>query len=86
MTTNHPKTPLIILGITSLICSRTWFALLDDPEGPNLFIVIVFAAILFGIALATFKPLSVRWGSGKGVVSAIVVQIIVGAIAYAVLG
>ena len=37
----------VLPGITSLICSRTMFAFIDDPEGPNLLVVVVVAAILY---------------------------------------
>jgi hypothetical protein len=52
------KYSLIILGLTSLICSRTLFALFDDPEGPNLLVVGVMAAILYSASFAvyTFSP------------------------------
>lgn len=38
---------LLILGITALILSRSMFALFDDPEGPNLLIVVVMGVILY---------------------------------------
>jgi hypothetical protein len=41
------KTSLLILGITSIICSRTMFVFFDDPEGPNLLIVFVAALVLY---------------------------------------
>ncbi len=85
MNPSHKKASLITLGLTSLTLSRAWFALINDPEGPNLLIVIVLAAILFVIARATFKPLSVKWGSLKGVATAIGVQIVVGVLLYMVL-
>jgi hypothetical protein len=43
-----PKTSsLLILGIISVACSRTIFLLVDDPEGPNLLIVIGLATIIY---------------------------------------
>lgn len=52
------KYSLIILGLTSLICSRTLFALFNDPEGPNLLVVAVMAVILYSVSFAvyTFSP------------------------------
>lgn len=38
---------LLILAITAGICSRTMFALFNDPEGPNLLVVTVMAAIIY---------------------------------------
>jgi hypothetical protein len=48
------KLSLIILGIASLVCSRVIFMFLDDPEGPNLLIVVVLAAILYTTSLAVY--------------------------------
>lgn len=48
------KYSLIILGLTSLICSRTLFALFNDPEGPNLLVVGVMAAILYSASFAAY--------------------------------
>ena len=45
------KTHLLILGVTSLVCSRTFFALINDPEGPNLLIVVVLALIVYFLSL-----------------------------------
>jgi hypothetical protein len=41
------KTPLLLLGITALVCSRTLFFLFHDPEGPNLLVVTVLALIVY---------------------------------------
>lgn len=49
------KIYLSLLGIGSLICSRVIFLFIDDPEGPNLFIVIVLASILYFSSLVIFK-------------------------------
>lgn len=48
------KISLIILGITALACSRIMFSLFNDPEGPNLLIVTVLAAVLFFLSLSVF--------------------------------
>jgi hypothetical protein len=48
------KTSLLILGITSIICSRTMFVFFDDPEGPNLLIVFVAALVIFLVSLSAF--------------------------------
>lgn len=44
---NSKKVQLVLLGVVSLVCSRLFFALLNDPEGPNLLIVFVLAAIIY---------------------------------------
>lgn len=38
-----------MLAVISVIFSRLFFTLLDDPEGPNLLIVSVLAALLYGL-------------------------------------
>ena len=38
---------LTILAITSLICSRVMFLFFNDPEGPNLLVVVGMAFIIF---------------------------------------
>ncbi len=52
------KTSLLILGITSLVCSRALFFFFNDPEGPNLLIVVGMAVILYFVSLTVylFKP------------------------------
>ncbi len=37
---NSKKTSLLILGTTSVVCSRVMFSFFNDPEGPNLLVVI----------------------------------------------
>lgn len=49
------KASLLILGITSIVCSRTMFLSFNDPEGPNLLIVIVMAAILYFLSLIVYS-------------------------------
>ncbi len=48
------KISLLILGITSILCSRTMFAFFNDPEGSNLLIVIGMALILYFLSLAVY--------------------------------
>jgi hypothetical protein len=38
---------LLILAVTAVACSRIMFALFNDPEGPNLLVVTVMAAIIY---------------------------------------
>lgn len=45
---------LSILGITSHICSRTLFFFFDDPEGPNLLVVTVMAAVIYFLSLPAY--------------------------------
>ncbi len=89
---NNSQT-LLILGITALLCSRGLFALFDDPEGPNLLIVLVMAAIIYSLSLVVylfkssttdiFQPYFFPTVSGsRRLLLAISTQIIVVAIFY----
>jgi len=57
--TNMPleskKASLVLLVITSLVCSRTLFFLFHDPEGPNLLIVTVLALILYSASFIAWR-------------------------------
>lgn len=48
------KVLLLILGAFSLVSSRLVFFFINDPEGPNLLIVVILAAIIYGVALAGY--------------------------------
>jgi hypothetical protein len=48
------KTSLIILAITAMLCSRATFLFINDPEGPNLLIVMVLAVTVYLLSLTTF--------------------------------
>ena len=45
---------LLVLAVTALACSRAMFAFFDDPEGPNLLVVVVMAAVIYVISLAAY--------------------------------
>jgi glucan phosphoethanolaminetransferase (alkaline phosphatase superfamily) len=45
---------LSILAITALVCSRATFTFINDPEGPNLLIVVVLGAIIYFASLTTY--------------------------------
>lgn len=49
------KLTIVLLGIVSLVASRVSFLFINDPEGPNLLIVFVLAAIIFVALLAIAK-------------------------------
>lgn len=70
------KTALIILGVTALLISRAIFWFFNDPEGPNLLIVFVMAAILYFLSLATYS-FNRSSSSLKKLLLAIFIQIIV---------
>ena len=54
MNFNSKKTSLILLGLTAAVCSRTLFSFFNDPEGPNLLVVMVMAVIVFLPSLALY--------------------------------
>lgn len=49
------KIQFLLLGITSILCSRTLFFFFDDPEGPNLLIVVGTAAIIYGASFVVYR-------------------------------
>jgi hypothetical protein len=79
--TSH-KTSLIILVITALVSSRTFFALVNDPEGPNLLIVVVLAAILLGVSLGLLRLLGHSLKGGKRLLFGIAAQVVLAAGLY----
>lgn len=54
----------IFLVILSLLSSRLFFALFDDPEGPNLLIVVVMAVVLFVASIFVSKYSKLKELSG----------------------
>ncbi len=45
------KISLLILAVASLVASRVLFLFFNDPEGPNLLVVVGAAAIIFVVSL-----------------------------------
>ena len=43
-----------ILAITSIVLSRTMLLFINDPEGPNLLIVLGLAAVVYALSLAVY--------------------------------
>lgn len=72
----------LILAITALGLSRATFALFDDPEGPNLLIVVVFAAVLYFLSRASYSFKSIKLTGFKRLLLTILIQVIIGAIFY----
>ena len=48
---------LSILLVLSVVCARTLLLLLNDPEGPNLLIVVVGGVMIYGV-IYTFLRLA----------------------------
>lgn len=80
MNLESKKSSLIILGITSLVCSRGVFFFFNDPEGPNLLIVIVLAVVLYVPSLILYRLLS--FTHPKKVISVVFIQILVATALY----
>lgn len=47
----------LVLAGTAIVCSKIFFFLLDDPEGPNLLIVMGLAIALYGLSAITYPYL-----------------------------
>lgn len=78
------KISLLILGITSLVCSRMLFFLFNDPEGPNLLVVTGMALILFIVSLSVYVfKLSIS--ALKSLLFAIIIQIVTAAAFYIIM-
>ncbi len=75
---------LIILGITAIVCSRALFMFFNDPEGPNLLVVIGMAGIIYFVSLALYasKMSFVSLVGLKRLLLAILVQVIITAGLY----
>ena len=54
MHVNFKNSSLLILAITAVACSRTMFAFFNDPEGPNLLVVIGMAAAIYLVSSAVY--------------------------------
>ncbi len=70
------KTSLIILGITALVCSRPMFHFFNDPEGPNLLVVTVAAAIVYALSLLAYYFVLSATGL-KRLILTILIQVII---------
>ena len=45
---------MLIQAITAVVCSRAMFAFFNDPEGPNLLVVTVMAAVIYLVSSAVY--------------------------------
>jgi hypothetical protein len=59
------KISLLVLGVASVALSRIVFLFINDPEGPNLLIVMVLAAVIFAVSLAIYALARRVRGSGR---------------------
>lgn len=75
----------VLLGLTSIISSRGFFALIDDPEGPNLLIVSVFAFIMFALSISVYA-FTLTIGGLKRLLLGVGIQIVIVVLLYLLLG
>ena len=72
------KITLVILGLTGIVCSRGMFSFINDPEGPNLLIVMVLAMILYFLSLtANLYLLPPSFTDFKRLLSVILIQVLI---------
>jgi hypothetical protein len=73
------KASLLLLGVTSLLCSRALFWFFNDPEGPNLLIVTVTALIVYVPSLAAY---AFKFSGPKKFLLALFIQILIVTVLY----
>lgn len=73
------KIALLVLAVTSVVCSKALFFFFDDPEGPNLLIVTVMAATLYLISLAVY---ACNFSQRKKLLLGVGVQIVLTTVLY----
>ncbi len=73
------KTSLLILGITSIVCSRILFLFFNDPEGPNLLVVMGMSVLVYFLSLAVYLyyPSTLSLTGLKRLLFVILIQIII---------
>ncbi len=75
---------LVILFLTAVTFSRIMFIFIDDPEGPNLLIVIVLGVVLYAFALPVYL-LNTRMREGKRIMGTIATQAVLIVLLYLLL-
>ena len=63
MNLKSKKISLVLLGATSILFSRLLFFFFNDPEGPNLLIVVGLAMALFFLSFSAYVliPAQMKW-------------------------
>ncbi|MEQ1561107.1 MAG: hypothetical protein ABL899_00120 [Nitrospira sp.] len=69
---NPKRISLFILAVTSVVLSRTMLVSLNDPEGPNLLIVMVMAGVVY--APSWFVYSRSKQGSFRNVLIPMLIQ------------
>ncbi len=75
------KVALLLLAVTSVASSRALFFFFDDPEGPNLVVVLGMAAFLYLLSLTVYV-LGSKAAGHKRFLFAVSIQILLAACLY----
>jgi hypothetical protein len=70
------RTSLVILVATATVCSRAFFFFLNDPEGPNLLVVLGLAVPVFLSSYAAYIFIPSRVKGTKRLAAAICIQVL----------
>jgi hypothetical protein len=70
----------ITLAIAALVVSRGMFSMFDDPEGPNLLIVVVAALVIYFVSQGVYSLLPLTWRENSGKVFTLIA--LQGAVAF----
>lgn len=76
---------LFILGLTAIVCSRIMFVFFNDPEGPNLLVVGVLAAIVYLVSLGVYFYMPLTTTGFKKALLTVAAQILLVVVLYFVL-
>lgn len=83
MNINSKKTVLLVLVGTALVFSRLLFFFFNDPEGPNVLVVGVTAAIVYALSFAGYLFLqSIKIAGVKRLSLLIILQLLIAAAFY----
>lgn len=74
MQLNSTKTSRIILFITAMLFSRAMFLSFNDPEGPNLLIITVMAAVVYSLSLVSYL---MKTSVLKKLLLSVIIQIVI---------
>ena len=67
---------LIILAVTAMICSRLLFFFFNEPDGPNLLIVIAMGLAVYFLSSVVYVFAPVNMNSLMRIFAAVIVQIL----------
>lgn len=73
------KTNFLILGISSLFWTKLMFFFFDDPEGPNLLVVVGMSIVIYFISASTFL---IKMSDFSRFLSALLVQVFLVTVFY----